>query len=98
MKKQVGASSYTTSRDTTISDMTARHERSPCTQKNRFLSEPITTVRPTHFGRNAGLGPLRSGYALPERPQPRVLILSDAGFSPCLSRGNQEGSAWNGHL
>ena len=67
--------------------MTARHERSPCTQKNRFLSEPITTVRPAHLGRNAGVGPLQSGYALPARPHPRVLILIDAGFSPCLSRG-----------
>jgi len=38
------------------------------------------------LGRNAGLGPLRSGYALPTRPHPRVLILIDAGFSACLSR------------
>jgi hypothetical protein len=70
-----------------VGDMTARHERSPCTE-NRLLSEPITTVRPARLGRNAGVGPLRSGYALPARPHPRVLILIDAGFSPCLSRGS----------
>jgi len=39
------------------------------------------------LGRNAGVGSLQSGYALPARPHPRVLILIDAGFSPCLSRG-----------
>ena len=68
-----------------IGDMTARHERSP-NAENRPLPEPVTTVRPTHFGRNAGLEALRSGYALPTILQPRVLILIDAGFSSCLSR------------
>jgi transposase len=58
----------------------------PPKRKNRPLSEPATTARPTHSGRNAGLGPLRSGYALPASPQPRVLFLIDAGFSSCLSR------------
>jgi hypothetical protein len=60
----------------------------PPKRKNRPLSEPATTARPTHSGRNAGLGPLRSGYALPASPQPRVLFLIDAGFSSCLSRCN----------
>jgi len=44
------------------------------------------TVRLAHYEQNAGLGPLRSGYALPARPQTRVLILIDAAFSSCLSR------------
>ena len=61
----------------------------PPTWKNHSLPEPVTTVRPAHSGRNAGLGPLRSGYALPPRPQTCVLILIDAGFSPCLSRGKR---------
>ena len=65
--------------------MTARHERSPYAE-NHSLSEPATTVRPAHSGRNAGVEPLQSGYALPARPHPRVLIMIDAGFSPCLSR------------
>ena len=54
--------------------------------ENRHISEPATTVRPTRLGRNVGLGPLQSGYALPARHQPHVLILIVAEFSACLSR------------
>ena len=68
--------------------MTARHERSPCTE-NHSLSEPATTVRPAPKGQNACAGPPQSGYALPASPRTRVLILIDAGFSPCLSRSTK---------
>jgi hypothetical protein len=48
----------------------------------RTQSEPATTVRSTRLGRNGGFAPLQSGYALPARHQPSVIILIDAGFSP----------------
>ena len=54
--------------------------------EEQSLSEPITTVRPAHLGRNAGVVSLQSGYALPTRHHPRGLILIDARLSPCLSR------------
>ena len=56
--------------------------------ESRHISEPVTTVRPTRLGRNAGVVPLQSGYALPARHHTRVIILIDAGFSACLSRCN----------
>jgi hypothetical protein len=36
-----------------VSDMAARHERSPLFG-NRSITEPVTTVRPAQFERNAG--------------------------------------------
>jgi hypothetical protein len=69
-----------------VSDMAARHEISPLFG-NRSITEPVTTVRPAQFERNAGVVSLQSGYALPTRHHPRVLILIVARFSPCLSRG-----------
>ena len=60
----------------------------PPSIEDQSLSEPVTTVRPAQVGRNAGAVSLQSGYALPARHHPRVLILIDAGFSSCLSRGS----------
>ena len=54
--------------------------------ENQSISEPATTVRHTHLGRNAGAVSLQSGYALPARHHTRGLILIDARVSSCLSR------------
>jgi len=52
-----------------------------------FYLKPVTTVRHTHYGQNAGLGPLRSGYdARPTMPQTRVLILIDRWILTLIAR------------